>query len=553
VRRPNHDELVRYCNDFYCLTEPEKFIYSHWVPNSDEQLLGSSSISRSEFIEQPYLRQAFFQNGFTPKDLSHNKCVIKVREAERSSVIVRIVIPLTVDRNLDFQLYKSRSNVEFNSYNGFPVDDYVLSEAKYDMKEMSTQFTISLPNIGKHKLEIGLRDNPNDAKSHFLSLCEYLIINEHPRHFEPHPRPDQGQRLYGMLSRSDSLHYSGDSAFVEANEGLARLTFEEIKLKINLNFRLQRRNSNSTSTAKMESDGKICKFRSKRQLVVLIKIPTHGDYIFEVVSEDKSAKPPLGRFLISSDRGCDDASPFPFPVIEGHNGAFGDTFDTDSVKEISSSEKQVSYVIPVSHLSAIFQWDHKEGESTELRIEMRIGREANFSAEMLYCSVTEIKPEPLHDYVHCEREQSKLIILVRFARHGNHIVSILVDGVVGPVYQYLIQVARVGRETVLPFPSIDKLAWKNDFQLYEPRSKLLVLGTEVKFKLRIARRANRVAVIVSSGRMELRCPTGDGFMWEGKVLIDAGNLVKVAAPLDGDSSDVTLLRYEVSFSFVQCR
>lgn len=71
------------CNDFYFVPDPEQFIYSHWAPNDDDQLL-ARPVTLDEFMQMALLRQAFFEHGLVPT--SHPKSRIELNADDRSQV-----------------------------------------------------------------------------------------------------------------------------------------------------------------------------------------------------------------------------------------------------------------------------------------------------------------------------------------------------------------------------------------------------------------------------------------------------------------------------------
>ncbi|KAL3855331.1 hypothetical protein ACJMK2_014547, partial [Sinanodonta woodiana] len=143
-------ELKYSYDDYYFLTDPEQFIYTHFPDVSQWQLL-DKSFSMRKFRKQACLKQRFFELGM--KFLADTLCCVETKDGD-----VSLVFGLNRHRSKQqiFQSYKtnddSSSNVSDTSTVPFPV---VKVKVKLNEENETTlSIKIRFQEAGKYKVEI---------------------------------------------------------------------------------------------------------------------------------------------------------------------------------------------------------------------------------------------------------------------------------------------------------------------------------------------------------------------------------------------------------------
>ena len=150
-------------DEFYFLTNPEEFIYSHFPDQEVWQLL-ARPMTYDEFRKVILLKPKFFQFGLKVK--SHPWCTLK-------SVDGAVNIELTTEReDLSFSSELYRSNKIDSGQQR--LQKYLLLERNPEEKKICVE--IRFPTAGKFKAEIFGKD----SKSKLEWLCSYVLYCEKP-------------------------------------------------------------------------------------------------------------------------------------------------------------------------------------------------------------------------------------------------------------------------------------------------------------------------------------------------------------------------------------
>lgn len=109
-------------NEFYFLTDPQKFIWTHY-PDEDEWQCLESTISVTEFEEHVYLRERFYSMNINLFDEFQFKEIIIPEEGELG---LRFGFPEEKTENLQFRyaMYRNKSDEEFRHH--LRLDRFVL-------------------------------------------------------------------------------------------------------------------------------------------------------------------------------------------------------------------------------------------------------------------------------------------------------------------------------------------------------------------------------------------------------------------------------------------
>lgn len=163
--------VTRRTNEFFFLTDPEFFIYTHLPDDSKWQLL-RKKVSLEDFERMPYLRERFFDMELTLTDDSHHTVVVE-----------------TLTGELFFQFGKnpSRTKDEFrhkiNKIKGSTTADdrQVVGTDKLEnavsviLHPGELRFHLHLPEHGRYRFEIFGRDRTNPYIAAFDIVCSYIL------------------------------------------------------------------------------------------------------------------------------------------------------------------------------------------------------------------------------------------------------------------------------------------------------------------------------------------------------------------------------------------
>ena len=166
--------MVSYqCNEFYFLTDPETFIFSHFPVEQKWQLLASET-TLDDFTKMTYVTSLFFDMGV--QILSHDTCRLETSDGE-----LEIEFGVKSDNRCSFQhcLYFEGKHADL------PCDRYVVMD---DSDGDRVKFNFKLPVEGNYKFELfGMEDkeeensnnnNGGEVQSHqreFQLLTAFLI------------------------------------------------------------------------------------------------------------------------------------------------------------------------------------------------------------------------------------------------------------------------------------------------------------------------------------------------------------------------------------------
>ena len=161
-------------NDFFFLTDPEAFIYTHLPEDSKWQLL-PKKVTAKDFEMLPYLRERFFDMGVFMNDDSHPKCVLETVDPE---VFIHFGLHPAESESADFQYLlhrgkdvKSKGNPSDVNDNTVNLDKAV-SLTKYPDE---LRLNLHLPLTGRYKLDVFGRDPKMANCTAFDLMCSYVV------------------------------------------------------------------------------------------------------------------------------------------------------------------------------------------------------------------------------------------------------------------------------------------------------------------------------------------------------------------------------------------
>ena len=266
-------------NDFYFLTDPDKFI-TKCFPDDPQWQLQRKHITQTEFEALPFLQPAFYELRLKTK--SHDECVIYT---EHGKVDLTIEIPKdkTNSYKFHYKLHVQRDWEAEGEYNAILLDKYLL----YYHEENIAHFEIRFPLRGVYKLEIHCNDPRNPIPSTWV--CDYKIICKTPMDF-CNPLPVVPSIGWGV----------GDEV---NNAGLECLTHKDTKVSLDketvtfVRFALPKDKEISLEAELLHNDKSASELESHvvtdqdgEHATFQISPPSEGEYALRVYAKPKSGE-----------------------------------------------------------------------------------------------------------------------------------------------------------------------------------------------------------------------------------------------------------------------
>lgn len=153
-------------NDFFFLTDPDKFITKCFPDDPSWQLL-SKPLTKEDFEELPFLQPTFYELKLKLK--SHKTCLLYAEDGK-----VEIVIEMPKDKikryKFKYKLFINRDCEDEGEYEPVSLDRYLLHYIKNEL----AYFEIRFPIKGVYKLELHCNDSKRSLPSAWI--CDYKII-----------------------------------------------------------------------------------------------------------------------------------------------------------------------------------------------------------------------------------------------------------------------------------------------------------------------------------------------------------------------------------------
>ncbi|XP_036358837.1 uncharacterized protein LOC115211941 [Octopus sinensis] len=252
-------------DEFYFLTDPEKFIYSHFPDEEIWQLL-ARPLTKNEFQKALYLKPHFFEFGLTVK--SHVWCSLQSVDG-----LVNIELGVTrTDLSFSFELY--RSNKIGNPDDKKELAKYMLLERDIENKKLCIE--VRFPIIGKFKAEIFGRD----SRSKLEWLCSYVLYCNSPLSdcspLPPNPKAEWGPGMhlfnYGI---TPITHLRGK---IDVYDGEVELKFA-LEKNVDLLHRLVSEDEEEIA------DHILCEIVNG-VATVLVRLPKKGQYALQMYAKN---------------------------------------------------------------------------------------------------------------------------------------------------------------------------------------------------------------------------------------------------------------------------
>ena len=501
-------------DEFYFLTNPEQFIYSHFPKEEKWQLL-ARPVSLEEFTQMAQLKPHFFEYRLQLK--SHKRCV---ESAPEGNIKIELGIPPDADYEFMYRLWISnKGNENVSQHMGKELKHFVFME----VHEGTLSCAIEFPVAGKFKLELFCSDK--GLSDSYFPISSYVINAK---------KAEQGARQYPLNSRpqwgpSHDLEAVGlkpithKRGMVRVEEGKMEMRFSAEK---DVKF-LPKVHSNTRTADSLR--GFVIHWTQDRKICLNMRFPEPGDYALNLYAKEKKDNendglPNVCSYLISTDRPTADATPF---FISGNSqlGA-SDDFHKLRMQVVSQPSPYVE--------------DPRNGEMDFL---FSTPIPCDLLADLILCR--DMIERNMEGFTFIDKKLDKTTVKTRFPETGNYMLKVYgkekkKDGSLPLVFVYLIVVEKPMSDC-FQFPKKYSL-WTEGCELSQPDiGDAIYVDKTIPFAAKIPE-AQDVAV---------KHPTGGWThlskdrkqMWRGDVNTgsEAGKDISLCALFTQDSESFTVL------------
>lgn len=523
-----HVAHIRWCTkegggvnhaEFYFLTNPEEFIYTHFATEPKWQLL-ARPVSLQEFTQMAYLEPHFFECQLRLK--SHRGCVVSAPEG-----VTRIELGIPPNAVYEFKCHLyicTERNIQLSIYKGEELKRLVFM----DVHEGTLNCTVEFPVSGKFKLELYCANKA--VSDTYFRVCKYAINAEkakpNARYCPANSRPQWGPSHDMAAVGLKPITHKRGMVHVEKGELEMRFGAEkdiEVLPKVH-----------SSSRTADDMDSFVIYWIEDKKVVLVVKLPEAGDYALNLYAKERGENeggnlPKVCSYLISTDRPAMDASPF---VLSG-NGQLGATNNFYALRMKAVSQPS-PYVVDPKNGQMDFLFD------TPVPCDLLV---------QLFLCKDKIE-RVMEGFAFIDKRADKATVMARFPEKGNYKLTIYgkkknKDGSYPVAFVYFIIVSEpIG--DCCQFPKAYN-SWSDDCELAEPdfRNPLSVDKT-ISFAVKVPE-AENVAVIHPTNGWTFLTKDKDQ-MWKGNVSTgsEAGKVIQLAARFgDGSGSHDILLDFKV--------
>ena len=521
ARRPvisnliTNNDIVFDLDDHFFLTDPAKFIYTHFPDEPQWQLL-ETPISKDAFCNMPVMTPHFYMLGLD---------LVSDRSYEIQS-----------DGETDITIQYPTDGPPFHfTFSVHPANRMEDKEAtilnKYGMFETNSgrvSFRIRLPDIGPFIFFIYAKmDTPEKKDSMFAQVCEYKIIQEKVSP-NARPYPPCAYQCWGpsALFYEFGMRTENINSLIVTKDGTATVVIETVKT-------MQYRTRLVQYQVNTDFEGYVTYRTEGSKTTFSITAPARGEYGLEIYTKDPDADTKKMRHVAQYIILCDEV------VKTKQLPRLPSGFLGQQPMLIKHGILPASHPDPIIHLDGNY-----------VQIEFHTNKGMRFTSSL--SEITDTAKLDCSEYIftQCIPEGIRLCVLLpktgffAFCVHGNLFEESCQQ--IPGLFNYLLSCENI-TQPVVRYPKQFGY-WKEGCFMLEPLAILPKKETEiVPFKVKIPK-ATTVAVIVNKDwtRLDLDEKTAT---WEGEIQLeqtgDSIKIVLVACYDDNQDRFASLLEYSV--------
>ncbi|XP_067935070.1 uncharacterized protein [Watersipora subatra] len=309
------NQLTHRINQFFFLTDPEKFLATHFPKQTKWQLLPKDRLlSQQQFEEAVYKRERFFDLGLEITIEELKRCRLSVADG-----MVRVNLRVADDsasKDFKYILYRGAGGERTN------LNRYVM----FQRSEGNIDYNLCLPQAGEYKLDIYGKDS---RQHNSLDLaCSYLIVCSSGTTDQALPdNPEIGWGPHtGCLSAFGIQAISHKATVIETDTGVLDIVFD-VQGPLELQALLL---SNHHSKELLSKHAYV--EATEGQCIVHIRLPEKGIYACKLYANEQGLPAPFQNvcnYLIKCTKKVTNE---PYPYIRG--GKSGASYQAAELKVV---------------------------------------------------------------------------------------------------------------------------------------------------------------------------------------------------------------------------
>ena len=506
------ERMVYKLDENYFLTDPEKFIYSHYPKDGDAWQFLARPVTFREFVDMAYLKPTFFELNL--RLLEQRKCVLSAPEGE---IELKIGTPLNASREFRYQLWMSNQQ----EIDNVKIERYCLMEQKDNTLICRIRFPVE--GMFKHKL-FGRSAESGSKYDSFGMLCAFIIHCDKAAE-DAKALPENTRQEWGPgkdLADAGLVPVTHQDAVIEADQGAVEVRFQT-KKTVELRHTLH-----SENKTKEDLQGNVVHYMENDEVVFNIQLPEDGNYALNLYVKGEGQEKSLCSYVVESKDTAQDNQGFAV-VPDGRIGLSPN--DNIGIKLIS-------------HNSPIIQCS--EDGSLQLKFMTLKQCETLPKLEL----VTEEGKILKDSFVWPEYDDSnnEITFKINFPESGRYVFNLHAkevgtDGSLPLAYTCVIRVPTAKMNCV-PFP-LRCSAWGRQFRLVEPVTNVIPSESTVRFVVDVPDAHHVLVLSEPNNRTPLK--RNDSGLWQAEVRTGEGDReLELKAKIKKDSNlYAPLLKFQV--------
>jgi len=378
-------------DEFYFLTNPEQFIYTHF-PNETKWQLLARPVTLEEFSQMAILHSHFFEYELHFK--SHKRCV---ESAPEGYIKIELEFPPYSDYRFRYRLWISKGNKNLFMYKDKKLQRFAFME----VHDGTVCCTIEFPVSGKYKIEFLCNDNT--VSDTYFHVCEYTINAEkaqnnarfYPESSCPHWGPSHDLEAVGLTP-------------ISHKRGMVYLNKEEMEMSFSAEKNVTILTKLQSNTLNVEiMKGYVVHWFADNKVILKMRFPEVGDYVLNIFAKENDDENDglsnVCSYLISTDHTAMDKSPF---FVSG-NVQLGANLNFDMLRM-----KAVSHPTP-------FIVDPKNGQ---MDFSFETPTPCDLTAELILCR--DNKEQKMEGFTFIVKKIGEAAITARFPEKGNYTLNL---------------------------------------------------------------------------------------------------------------------------------
>ena len=263
-------------NEFFFLTDPEEFIFTHCPRERRWQLL-KNPIDENKFEKQACLQERFHKLGLVIPDNIPKECIIQTKSGKASFEFRASHACMS---SLRFRWKITRRKQEGENLAASSFDRYIFYQKTGD----KVTFELEFPMAGTYQMDLYGQEGGEEG---FDKVCSYCVLCDEATS-QAEPLPDVPDIGWGTCPEADKMKlrplFEGSGPYIDSADGELQLKFSAPEGAM-VGFTLRH---NVIRNAVLRKHALLT--RSGQEVVVTLRLPAKGNYALGLYVEDPSEK-----------------------------------------------------------------------------------------------------------------------------------------------------------------------------------------------------------------------------------------------------------------------